>query len=107
MLKCHRVNNSTFEQACPDDGVSFRQVQCSEFNDIPYKGNKYEWIPVATPGTSSRFFPAILSNQKVFHVKRIFLLYLTDSTLLPRLWFSLVMPANSGCVLVRRILGVS
>ena len=77
-----QANYFLFEQACPDDGVSFRQVQCSEFNDIPYKGNKYEWIPVATPGTSSSIprhsiETCFIQNQsfweKVLHSKRVIL----------------------------------
>ncbi|KAL8565304.1 hypothetical protein ACOMHN_001202 [Nucella lapillus] len=46
--KRYRICNT---ENCPDDGVSFRHVQCGEFNDIPYKGNKYDWIPVPTPET--------------------------------------------------------
>ncbi|RMB94173.1 hypothetical protein DUI87_28979 [Hirundo rustica rustica] len=31
---------------CPPDGPSFRQVQCSQFNPMPYKGKLYKWTPV-------------------------------------------------------------
>ena len=81
-LEMSQANYFLFEQACPDDGVSFRQVQCSDFNDIPYKGNKYEWIPVATPGTSSSIprhsiETCFIQNQsfweKVLHSKRVIL----------------------------------
>ncbi|NXE26922.1 ATS7 metalloproteinase, partial [Ardeotis kori] len=31
---------------CPPDKPSFRQVQCSQFNPMPYKGKLYRWTPV-------------------------------------------------------------
>uniref|UniRef100_A0A8B9T6I7 ADAM metallopeptidase with thrombospondin type 1 motif 7 n=1 Tax=Anas platyrhynchos TaxID=8839 RepID=A0A8B9T6I7_ANAPL len=31
---------------CPPDKPSFRQVQCSQFNPMPYKGKLYKWTPV-------------------------------------------------------------
>ncbi|XP_054128958.1 A disintegrin and metalloproteinase with thrombospondin motifs 7 [Melozone crissalis] len=31
---------------CPPDGPSFRQVQCSQFNPMLYKGKLYKWTPV-------------------------------------------------------------
>ncbi|NXR84256.1 ATS7 metalloproteinase, partial [Pycnonotus jocosus] len=31
---------------CPPDGPSFRQLQCSHFNPMPYKGKLYKWTPV-------------------------------------------------------------
>ncbi|NXI16378.1 ATS7 metalloproteinase, partial [Irena cyanogastra] len=31
---------------CPPDEPSFRQVQCSHFNPMPYKGKLYKWTPV-------------------------------------------------------------
>ncbi|NXM53610.1 ATS7 metalloproteinase, partial [Illadopsis cleaveri] len=31
---------------CPPDRPSFRQVQCSQFNPMPYKGKLYKWTPV-------------------------------------------------------------
>uniref|UniRef100_A0A8C5TZW5 ADAM metallopeptidase with thrombospondin type 1 motif 7 n=1 Tax=Malurus cyaneus samueli TaxID=2593467 RepID=A0A8C5TZW5_9PASS len=31
---------------CPRDKPSFRQVQCSQFNPMPYKGKLYKWTPV-------------------------------------------------------------
>ncbi|NXS63893.1 ATS7 metalloproteinase, partial [Brachypteracias leptosomus] len=31
---------------CPLDKPSFRQVQCSQFNPMPYKGKLYKWTPV-------------------------------------------------------------
>ncbi|NXT78962.1 ATS7 metalloproteinase, partial [Zapornia atra] len=31
---------------CPRDKPSFRQVQCSQFNPMPYKGKLYSWTPV-------------------------------------------------------------
>ncbi|PVD19867.1 hypothetical protein C0Q70_20360 [Pomacea canaliculata] len=46
--KRYRICNT---DECPDDGLSFRHAQCLEFNEIPYKGNKYDWIPVHTPDT--------------------------------------------------------
>uniref|UniRef100_A0A8C5PGP1 A disintegrin and metalloproteinase with thrombospondin motifs 7 n=1 Tax=Leptobrachium leishanense TaxID=445787 RepID=A0A8C5PGP1_9ANUR len=31
---------------CPRDTPSFRQVQCTHFDLVPYKGTLYHWIPV-------------------------------------------------------------
>ncbi|KAL9837573.1 LOW QUALITY PROTEIN: A disintegrin and metalloproteinase with thrombospondin motifs 7-like [Geothlypis trichas] len=31
---------------CPADGPSFRQLQCSQFNPMLYKGKLYKWTPV-------------------------------------------------------------
>ncbi|XP_021263311.1 A disintegrin and metalloproteinase with thrombospondin motifs 7 isoform X2 [Numida meleagris] len=31
---------------CPPNKPSFRQVQCSQFNPMPYKGKLYKWTPV-------------------------------------------------------------
>ncbi|NXU40589.1 ATS7 metalloproteinase, partial [Drymodes brunneopygia] len=31
---------------CPPDQPSFRQLQCSHFNPMPYKGKLYKWTPV-------------------------------------------------------------
>uniref|UniRef100_A0A671KWA6 A disintegrin and metalloproteinase with thrombospondin motifs 7-like n=1 Tax=Sinocyclocheilus anshuiensis TaxID=1608454 RepID=A0A671KWA6_9TELE len=31
---------------CPVDQISFRHIQCSRFNTIPYKGKFYKWIHV-------------------------------------------------------------
>ncbi|NWY04962.1 ATS7 metalloproteinase, partial [Nothoprocta ornata] len=31
---------------CPPDTPSFRQIQCSQFNPMPYKGKLYKWTPV-------------------------------------------------------------
>uniref|UniRef100_A0A8B9N6D6 Uncharacterized protein n=1 Tax=Accipiter nisus TaxID=211598 RepID=A0A8B9N6D6_9AVES len=31
---------------CPPDKPSFRQVQCSQFNPMLYKGKLYRWTPV-------------------------------------------------------------
>ncbi|XP_010192321.1 PREDICTED: A disintegrin and metalloproteinase with thrombospondin motifs 7-like, partial [Mesitornis unicolor] len=31
---------------CPPDKPSFRQVQCSHFNPMPYRGKLYRWTPV-------------------------------------------------------------
>ncbi|CAH2296534.1 A disintegrin and metallo ase with thrombospondin motifs 12 [Pelobates cultripes] len=31
---------------CPKDTPSFRQMQCSEFDTVPYKNELYQWIPL-------------------------------------------------------------
>ncbi|NWT76910.1 ATS7 metalloproteinase, partial [Prunella himalayana] len=31
---------------CPPEQPSFRQLQCSQFNPMPYKGKLYKWTPV-------------------------------------------------------------
>lgn len=41
---------------CPPDKPSFRQVQCSQFNPMPYKGKLYKWTPV--PNNSECAQPA-------------------------------------------------
>lgn len=35
---------------CPADQTSFRHIQCSRFNTIPYKGKFYKWIHVNNRG---------------------------------------------------------
>lgn len=35
-------------QACQEIMPSFRQIQCSEFNLVPYKKKLFEWEPVST-----------------------------------------------------------
>ncbi|KAM4677814.1 A disintegrin and metalloproteinase with thrombospondin motifs 7 isoform 2-T2 [Discoglossus pictus] len=41
--KRYRVCNIV---SCPSDTPSFRQVQCSHFDTVPYKGMLHQWIPV-------------------------------------------------------------
>nr|XP_006627309.1 PREDICTED: A disintegrin and metalloproteinase with thrombospondin motifs 12 [Lepisosteus oculatus] len=42
--KRYRICNT---KACPKDRPTFREMQCSEFDTVPYKNELYEWIPVA------------------------------------------------------------
>jgi len=37
-------------EACADGAPSFREHQCAEFNNKPYKGRRYVYEPVNTPG---------------------------------------------------------
>ena len=37
-------------QDCVDDGISFNQQQCSEFDLLPYKNKLYEWEHLTTSG---------------------------------------------------------
>lgn len=37
---------------CPKDTLSFHEVQCQEFNYIPYQNGLYEWQHVPTPRRS-------------------------------------------------------
>ncbi|KAI8789362.1 A disintegrin and metalloproteinase with thrombospondin motifs 7 isoform X1, partial [Biomphalaria glabrata] len=46
--KRYRICNT---DNCPENAPSFRAQQCSEFNEIPYKGSLYEWEPLSTPDT--------------------------------------------------------
>ncbi|XP_050091776.1 papilin-like [Anopheles aquasalis] len=32
-------------QHCPEREHDFRKQQCSEFNDVPFEGHRYQWIP--------------------------------------------------------------
>ncbi|XP_044516221.1 A disintegrin and metalloproteinase with thrombospondin motifs 7 [Gracilinanus agilis] len=34
-------------QTCPADRPSFRHIQCSQFDAMPYKGEQYKWVPVS------------------------------------------------------------
>lgn len=48
---------------CPPDKPSFRQVQCSQFNPMLYKGKLYRWTPVPNNSElrakpAARFLPA-------------------------------------------------
>ena len=44
--KRYRICNT---DDCKEGAVSFRQVQCEEFNTVPYKNRVYEWEAVYTP----------------------------------------------------------
>ncbi|KAG8456748.1 hypothetical protein GDO86_002507 [Hymenochirus boettgeri] len=33
-------------QSCPRDTPSFREMQCTEFNTVPYKNELYQWVPI-------------------------------------------------------------
>ncbi|GFO21304.1 A disintegrin and metalloproteinase with thrombospondin motifs [Plakobranchus ocellatus] len=46
--KRYRICNT---EQCDENSKSFRAVQCEEFNQLPYKGNKYQWEPILTPDT--------------------------------------------------------
>lgn len=35
---------------CRPDVPTFRQMQCSEFDTVPYKNELYHWFPVFNPG---------------------------------------------------------
>lgn len=39
-------------QACPPGRPSFRQVQCSRFDGMLYKGQLHKWVPVVNDGES-------------------------------------------------------
>uniref|UniRef100_S4RGA9 Papilin a, proteoglycan-like sulfated glycoprotein n=1 Tax=Petromyzon marinus TaxID=7757 RepID=S4RGA9_PETMA len=32
-------------QACPEGSRPFRNVQCSEFDEVPFEGRTYKWVP--------------------------------------------------------------
>lgn len=32
-------------QDCPESEGDFRTLQCSEFNNKPFEGNYYDWVP--------------------------------------------------------------
>lgn len=65
--KRYRICNT---ENCPENSISFRAVQCSEFDDIPYKEQMYTWLPVSTPLTpcqlhckpKGKFFSVMLSD---------------------------------------------
>uniref|UniRef100_A0A8D0EJV5 ADAM metallopeptidase with thrombospondin type 1 motif 7 n=1 Tax=Strix occidentalis caurina TaxID=311401 RepID=A0A8D0EJV5_STROC len=53
---------------CPRDKPSFRQVQCSQFNPMLYKGKLYKWTPVPNNSElrtkpAARFLPAALMKN--------------------------------------------
>lgn len=35
---------------CRPDAPTFRQMQCSEFDTVPYKNEFHRWFPVFNPG---------------------------------------------------------
>ncbi|XP_063874225.1 A disintegrin and metalloproteinase with thrombospondin motifs 7-like isoform X1 [Scylla paramamosain] len=41
--KRYRICNT---QECPENGISFRAVQCSQHGEQPYKGENRTWLPV-------------------------------------------------------------
>lgn len=46
--KRYRICNT---QDCPENGVSFRALQCSQHGEQPYKGENRTWLPVLYSGT--------------------------------------------------------
>ena len=30
---------------CPDYATDFREQQCSQYDDTPFEGKRYDWIP--------------------------------------------------------------
>lgn len=43
----YRICNTT---ACPDDLPTFRDIQCSHFDTMPYKGKLHKWVAVINRG---------------------------------------------------------
>lgn len=37
-------------ESCPDNGKTFRMMQCEKFNNKTYEGKKYEWQPYFDQG---------------------------------------------------------
>lgn len=60
-------------EPCPEDSASFRAVQCSKFNNVPYSGELFNWSPVSTPATpcqlhckpDGKFFSVMLQESVV------------------------------------------
>ncbi|KAL2091719.1 hypothetical protein ACEWY4_011517 [Coilia grayii] len=46
--KRYRICNIT---PCAKKSPSFREMQCSEFNTVPYQNELYEWLPVTSTST--------------------------------------------------------
>lgn len=44
MSKC---NNTLFLQACPVGSRDFREKQCADFDNMPFRGKYYNWKPYA------------------------------------------------------------
>ncbi|EEC14443.1 hypothetical protein IscW_ISCW021248 [Ixodes scapularis] len=42
---CHPLSTGIKKRPCPEH-VDFRATQCSEFDQVPYRGRLYEWTPV-------------------------------------------------------------
>lgn len=42
MSKCH---NTLFLQACPVGSRDFREKQCADFDNMPFRGKYYNWKP--------------------------------------------------------------
>lgn len=39
---------------CQNDKPTFREMQCSEFDTVPYNNELYQWIPVSNPRKYSK-----------------------------------------------------
>ncbi|XP_058455705.1 papilin isoform X3 [Malaya genurostris] len=45
---CRGGNRKYFScniQDCPAGELDFRKQQCSEYNDVPFEGHRYQWVP--------------------------------------------------------------
>ncbi|KAL3244077.1 hypothetical protein MRX96_047329 [Rhipicephalus microplus] len=66
--KRYRMCNT---QSCAEDAPSFRAVQCSQFNNVSYQGELFNWSPVSTPATpcqlhckpDGKFFSRVLKES--------------------------------------------
>ena len=49
-----------------ESGSTFREIQCNEFNTIPYKGTLYEWEPISTPGSLVVLCSVQLTSEEMY-----------------------------------------
>jgi hypothetical protein len=52
---------------CRTDTPTFRQMQCSEFDTVPYKNEFYHWFPVFNPCKKLSMY---LSSKATFYISR-------------------------------------
>uniref|UniRef100_S4RPH2 ADAM metallopeptidase with thrombospondin type 1 motif 7 n=1 Tax=Petromyzon marinus TaxID=7757 RepID=S4RPH2_PETMA len=57
----YRVCNT---EACPLNGTSFRQLQCSEFDKVPYRRQMYTWLSVPYPANSAHLCLLFFRKKK-------------------------------------------
>lgn len=79
--KRYRICNT---KPCVRQQPSFREMQCSEFDTVPYHNELYEWIPVAsTCKCSNIHFTKFVSLDKdLFNIFAGFLLLFTTLNIL-------------------------
>lgn len=58
---------------CHKDLPTFRQMQCSEFDTVPYQNEFYHWVPVYNTGKKLQmFFMSCIESQSYMPMRNLY-----------------------------------